>query len=172
LSLLLLLFLLSLAVRTDTTILSGELFGVSSFTWFILAVLSPIIHQIYVLITWRSELYFKGITGLFGTKGFQLFKLGFAVLILSRPVTIILLGFANSGSLKMNTTFTYIASTLLVLPVTSNAMYVYAFLGLYIPGLLLQSKAALLVALFNHIYIWVHYYCTELPDIREIYGSN
>ncbi len=55
---------------------------------------------------------------------------------------------------------------------TNNGMYLFGFLVLWIPGLLLFSKAALLAALFNHIYIWVHYYCTELPDIRHIYGAS
>ncbi len=54
---------------------------------------------------------------------------------------------------------------------TDNGMYVFGFLILWVPGLLLLSKAALVVALFNHLYIWVHYYCTELPDIRRIYGK-
>jgi hypothetical protein len=54
---------------------------------------------------------------------------------------------------------------------TDNAMYLFGFLILWIPGLILFSKAALLAALFNHLYIWVHYYCTELPDIHYIYGS-
>jgi len=54
---------------------------------------------------------------------------------------------------------------------TSNAMYTFGFLILWVPGLIFFSKAALLVACFNHIYIWVHYYTTELPDIRFIYGS-
>ena len=54
---------------------------------------------------------------------------------------------------------------------TSNAMYVFGFLILWVPGLILFSKAALLAAAFNHLYIWVHYYCTELPDIQYIYGD-
>ncbi len=54
---------------------------------------------------------------------------------------------------------------------TDNGMYVYGLMILYLPGLLLLSKAALAVALFNHIYIWVHYYCTERPDIEIIYGK-
>jgi hypothetical protein len=52
---------------------------------------------------------------------------------------------------------------------TSDGMYIYGFLILWIPGLLLMSKAAILAALFSHIYIWVHYYFTELPDIKTIY---
>ncbi|MBT8326637.1 MAG: hypothetical protein KJP21_02875, partial [Bacteroidia bacterium] len=55
---------------------------------------------------------------------------------------------------------------------TSNGMYVYGFFILWIPGFLFLSKAALLVALFNHIYIWVHYYFTELPDIKTIYADK
>jgi hypothetical protein len=55
---------------------------------------------------------------------------------------------------------------------TDNGMYVYGLLVLYLPGLLLLSKAALIVALFNHVYIWVHYYCTELPDMKVIYRKT
>ena len=51
-------------------------------------------------------------------------------------------------------------------------MYKFVFLFLWVPGVLLQSKAALLAALFQHIYIWVHYYFTELPDIKIIYEKN
>ena len=54
---------------------------------------------------------------------------------------------------------------------TSNGMYTYGLLALYIPGLLTGSAAALTVALFQHAYIWVHYWCTELPDLRRIHGD-
>ena len=52
---------------------------------------------------------------------------------------------------------------------TRNGMYTFGFLPIWIPGLLLASKAALLSAAFSHIFIWVHYYCTELPDMNRIY---
>jgi phospholipid methyltransferase len=55
---------------------------------------------------------------------------------------------------------------------TDNGMYVYGLMIFYLPGLLLLSKTALVVALFNHIYIWVHYYCTERPDMKVIYGNT
>ena len=54
----------------------------------------------------------------------------------------------------------------------NNSMYVFGLLILWLPGLLLASKAALLAALFSHIYIWVHYFTVELPDMRVIYGSK
>lgn len=55
---------------------------------------------------------------------------------------------------------------------SSNAMYVYGFLILWVPAFLFSSKLALIAALFNHLYIWVHYYFTELPDIQFIYGDD
>jgi hypothetical protein len=53
---------------------------------------------------------------------------------------------------------------------TRNGMYTLGFFVLWVPGLWYASIAALSVALFNHLYIWVHYYSTELPDIKRIYG--
>ena len=55
---------------------------------------------------------------------------------------------------------------------SSNAMYTYAFLGLWAAALLTGSRAALAAALFQHAYIWVHWYCTEAPDIEVIFGSG
>jgi hypothetical protein len=51
-----------------------------------------------------------------------------------------------------------------------NAMYAFGFLALWVPGLVLRSNAALAVALFSHLYIWVHYHTTEKPDMDRIYG--
>ncbi len=53
---------------------------------------------------------------------------------------------------------------------TDNAMYKFGFLILWSIALITLSKAALLAVVFNHLYIWVHFYFTELPDIRHIYG--
>lgn len=53
-----------------------------------------------------------------------------------------------------------------------NSMYVYGFLLLWIPGVLFHSIAAIIVALFSHIYIWVHYFVTEKPDMQFIYGPS
>lgn len=33
-----------------------------------------------------------------------------------------------------------------------------------------RGTAGLAIALFNHHYIWVHYFATERPDMEEIYG--
>ena len=55
---------------------------------------------------------------------------------------------------------------------TPNAMYVFGFLLLWAPALLFQSVAAMAAAAFSHGYIWVHFYCTERPDMRRIYGLS
>lgn len=55
---------------------------------------------------------------------------------------------------------------------TSNGMYGVAFLGLWGIALLCGSWNALVLALFQHAYIWVHMYCTETPDMRWIYGGR
>lgn len=54
---------------------------------------------------------------------------------------------------------------------TRNGMYVFGFFLLWVPGLWFASAAALIAALFNHLCIWVHYYSTEFPDMKRIYGE-
>ncbi|PYG27230.1 methyltransferase [Pelagimonas varians] len=55
---------------------------------------------------------------------------------------------------------------------TDNGMYGLAFLGLWGIALLFGSWNALVVAFFQHVYIWVHMVLTEQPDIDRIYGSR
>lgn len=55
---------------------------------------------------------------------------------------------------------------------SSNAMYGIVFLGLWGIALTFGSWNALVVALFQHAFIWVHMYCTEAPDMRWIYQSE
>lgn len=55
---------------------------------------------------------------------------------------------------------------------TSNGMYVYGFFLLWAAALWFNSTAGLIVALFNHAYVWVHYFATERPDFRHIYSDQ
>ena len=52
----------------------------------------------------------------------------------------------------------------------NNGMYIFGVAIIWVPGLICASRAALLAAMFQHIYIWVHYYATEKPDMKRIYG--
>lgn len=51
-----------------------------------------------------------------------------------------------------------------------NAMYTVILLVLYHPGLLWDSGPGLIAAAGHHALVWTHYFCTEKPDMREIYG--
>lgn len=53
-----------------------------------------------------------------------------------------------------------------------NGMYSFVFLGFWALALLTGSWNALVLALFQHAYIWVHMYCTEEPDMKIIYGGS
>jgi len=53
---------------------------------------------------------------------------------------------------------------------SDNAMYSFAFLGLWAIAFLTGSQAALSLALFQHVFVWLHYFCTEKPDMELIYG--
>ena len=54
---------------------------------------------------------------------------------------------------------------------TSNGMYLYAFLSFWMIAVAFDSSAALAVAGFSHVYIWVHYYATEKPDMEYLYSG-
>lgn len=55
---------------------------------------------------------------------------------------------------------------------TSNGMYVYAFLLCWLIAIGFDSSAALTVAAFSHLYIWLHYFATEKPDLNFLYGAS
>jgi hypothetical protein len=197
-------------ITDDVNAMNGTLWGISTNTWFWIAIGVPILHQVYVWITWRLELYRNTFTSRYGVKrSFNLYKIGFAILFVSRLISIIILAVSNKDSLLIIPYFIYLVAALITLVViylfysvkryftidrafgidhfdkkynepyvkggifrfTDNGMYIYGLMILYLPGLLLYSEAALGAALFNHIYIWVHYYCTERPDMKVIYGK-
>lgn len=54
----------------------------------------------------------------------------------------------------------------------SNAMYVLVFLALWGIALVFNSWNGLVVAAFQHAYIWVHWHATEKPDMARIYGME
>ncbi len=191
-------------------VLTGQLWGIGTPIWLMLAIAVPIVHQICVWFVWRVELHHQLWTRWFGEKSFLIYGVGFMLLFIARPLTLIALAISNRGTLPLNPLLAYLLAALLLVPslsalvsvgkyfglkralgidhfdpayrkipfirqgifkYTSNGMYKFAFLLLWVVGLLFLSEAALLAAAFSHLYIWVHYYCTELPDIRRIYDS-
>ena len=55
---------------------------------------------------------------------------------------------------------------------TANGMYLFGFLTLWAIAFACDSRPALVAAGFSHLYIWVHYFCTEKPDMQWIYHST
>lgn len=191
--------------------LDGEFWGITTKAWLICSVGIAIVHQVYVLVVWRLELYYSHITRIFGKAGFTLYAAGFSILFIPRLLFIIVLGISSRNSISLDPVISYSLAILLSMIViylmysvlkyfgferaygidhfdrsfsnipfvkqgifrfSNNAMYKFGLLILWIPGLLLFSKPALVAALFQHIYIWVHYYFTEAPDMKHIYGKS
>jgi hypothetical protein len=185
--------------------------GVGEHLWLIAGVLVAVVQQVAVALVWRSQLSHSLATRVFGDAGFIAWGLVFFPLLVARPLALIGLGIADSGSLPLNPRHSLIVGTLLIIPAAwtmhsvktyfgfaralggdhfferyrvmpmvrggafawnSNAMYTFVFLGLWGIAIIARSRAALAVALFQHAYIWVHWYCTEQPDGVVLYGRS
>ena len=209
-SLIFLVIAIKLYVSGNTGILDGSVWGISTNSWFWLAISIPIIHQIYVWLVWRFELYLRVFSKQFGAKqAFNIYAVEFSFLFISRLIAIIFLAISSKNTLHLRPIIAYVFAVLItplviylfysvkkyftieraygidhldknynepyvkkgIFKYTDNGMYVFGLMILYLPGLLFLSEAALLVALFNHVYIWAHYYFTERPDMVVIYGN-
>ncbi|MEJ2113130.1 MAG: hypothetical protein P8X62_05350, partial [Flavobacteriaceae bacterium] len=181
-----LIFVIVTLVNLDSQIMAGSFWNISTKTWFITAILIPIVHQVYVLIMWRSELYYKTLSNLLGKYAFQIYKGIFFIFFIGRMVLLIFLAISNNNTFSLNSYLHYLIIIVVsliafyafysviryfgtsraagldhfdvearklplvkhgIFKYTSNSMYTYAFLAFYIPGLIYQSKAAILVTL-------------------------
>lgn len=195
----------------DNSYRSGALWGIATPFWFWIAILIPVLHQIFVLVIWRLELYAGWVSKTFGSQGFSIYSIIFSILFFGRPLSVLLLGIANNGTLTLSWSWRIGLGLVFFLPAaylgysvmhyfgyeralgadhfdesyrslpmvkegifkyTDNGMYLYGFMLLWALAFLTASKAALAAAAFNHIYIWVHYYVTEKPDMETIYGDQ
>ncbi len=198
-------------ITNNYDVINGTLWGISTIIWFWVAITVPILHQVYVWLVWRLELYQNTFTSRYGVaKSFKMYTIGFSILFAGRLISVIILALSNQNSILINPYLVYLSAAVItpvviylfysvkkyftieraygidhfdknysepyvkegIFRFTNNGMYVFGLMILYLPGLLLFSKAALLAALFNHLYIWVHYYCTERPDMKTIYRNN
>ncbi|MCG6950041.1 MAG: phosphatidylethanolamine N-methyltransferase family protein [Acidobacteria bacterium] len=186
----------------------GELWGVSTWNWFWIAIEIPILHQVFVWFCWRTELHRGLLSRLFGEHAFAIYAAVFAILLLGRLLVVTALAIASQETLPVNQNLLKVAAVAVATPVvylvysviryfgilrafgkdhfdrsyrsrplvrrgifrlTSNGMYTFGMLILYVPALWLASRPALVAAVFAHLYIWVHFVTTELPDMRRIY---
>ena len=61
-----------------------QLLGVSTQVWFVVSLMVPIVHQVYVWLAWRSELCYGTVTNRLGSRAFMLYKVVFMALVLAR----------------------------------------------------------------------------------------
>ena len=86
--------------------------GISTLSWFMVAMSVPIIHQTYVWICWRSELCWQSISNTIGFKGYIIL---FFILIILR-LSAIVLCFVDYGSLYKPGLLAWILSIILFIP--------------------------------------------------------
>jgi protein-S-isoprenylcysteine O-methyltransferase Ste14 len=187
------------------------LLGLTVIGWAKLSIALALIHQFIVAFVFRLQLHKNLMTRLFGEHDMQIWRVIFLPLLAARPITLILIGWADAtpitdmriGELVLGAALlapaiwgmhsTLVHFTLpralggdhfrdefLAMPMvtkgvfkyTDNGMYGVVFLGLWGIALLFGSWNALIIALFQQSYIWVHMYCTEAPDLRRMFPPN
>jgi protein-S-isoprenylcysteine O-methyltransferase Ste14 len=205
-------FLAGLAlVRPTNAVQVGQLWGVSTATWLWIAVALAVAHQVFVWACWRSQLHASLLTRMFGSRGFDVYAVGFSILGIARVAAVLMVAISNRDTVHLDPNVLWVVALIAAIPAvylfysvkryfsfkrafgidhfdksyrslplvrkgifrfTRNGMYVFGFCALWVPGLWFASAAALIVAIFNHLYIGVHYYSTELPDMKRIYGES
>jgi len=189
---------------------TGMFLGISTPQWFWLAIVLPIMHQVFVWFCWRIQLHGHLLYKAFGKLSYPVYALFFFTLGILRVLSVFALAISNRDTLILNITILKTFAIIITIPAlyllysvmryfsfkrasgidhfderyrsrplvrkgifrfTRNGMYTFGFLFLWIPALWYASMAALCAALFNHLYIWVHYFATEFPDMKRIYGD-
>lgn len=186
-----------------------RILGLSGYGWASVSIALAILHQIIVALVFRLQLHRALFTRLFGDRDLRIWSAIFLPLLVARPITLILTGWADTVSLPGPRVVQIVLGLALLAPAvwgmhstlvhftlrravggdhfredirslppvkggifayTDNGMYGVVFLGFWGFALLFGSWNALVVALFQHAYIWVHMYTTEAPDMRRLYG--
>jgi protein-S-isoprenylcysteine O-methyltransferase Ste14 len=190
----------------------GSLGGLSTTTWYVIALGLAMTQQFYLWFAWRSELHHQWMTKTLGRFAFEIHALIFATLTLLRLSGLVLLSFSNRGTSELPQIsywpivlmFTFLALVTLdqvqryfslrralgadhfwpeeyrrlgierrgIFRHLDNPMYTFGALFLWLPGLILESQAGILAAALQHLYLWIHLYTVEIPDMRRIYGAS
>jgi hypothetical protein len=102
--------------------------------------------------------------------GFLLNTASHALLIAAAWLVTELFETVRQGSWGGWSTSSWIAAGL-ALPILHQSLYTVGFLSLWAIAIAYRSQAALLLAAYNHVSIWVHHFALERPDMREIYDE-
>jgi len=97
----------------------GQWLGISTRDWYLTAIVTPVIHQPYVWLCWRGELYYKALSRILGRYAYPVFSLVFFTLIFVRFFAIVAVCVADFQSLYIPAAVRYPLAFILHLP----AMY-------------------------------------------------
>jgi protein-S-isoprenylcysteine O-methyltransferase Ste14 len=190
---------------------SETIFSYNVHEWLIISIILAGIHQIWVLLFYRLELFYGRISKIFGKSGFLIYSFGFGLFGLSRFLGLIFVAQLSSDTLTLKPSIANIIILILVpfvlwtfysvktyfgikralgadhfdskyrgsplekrgiFKYISNSMYGVGLLILYFPGLWYLSSIGLILGLFHYLLVWTHYFCTEKPDMKKIYGKS
>lgn len=118
------------AIRDMSGMQDGQLWGVETRTWFVIAIAMPIIHQAFVALAWRMQLHTQWITRSWPRFGFTLYVIVFFLLLASRLIFIILLGLSNANTLPLAPIIRYGLAVVLLGPVLAVGYSIQRHFGL------------------------------------------
>ena len=107
-----------------------QFLGVGDHIWFVISLVVPIAHQVYVWLAWRCELCFGAVTKRFGVRGFAVYEIAFFVLFLSRPVSLVLLAIADHDSFELSIPARGVICLILGLPAVYTFYSVIRYFGM------------------------------------------
>ena len=108
----------------------GQWLGVSDTQWFRASVLIAIVHQLIVVFIFRAQLGWSILTRLFGRFDMVVWGIVFMPLLIARPVLILGLAVADSGSAELPRWFEFAAGTALLIPVVYAGYSVGRYFGI------------------------------------------
>ncbi|MEN8136302.1 MAG: methyltransferase [Thermodesulfobacteriota bacterium] len=113
----------------------GQWLGLSTRQWFLIVIITPVVHQFYIWLCWRGELYFKALSRIFGDHAYSVFSIIFLLLIGIRFFSIFAVCVADYQSLSMPFVTRLIAAFILHLPAMYAMYSVLQYFGFErIPG--------------------------------------
>ena len=108
--------ILMICIAQTESIFSGDFWGLSTKTWLLIVITIPVVHQIYVVIVWRLELYKQSISKKFGKKGFFYFGIFFMLFLAARPISITFLAISSQESFDLSWPLRWLLTIILGLP--------------------------------------------------------
>lgn len=184
--------------------------GLNVRQWVLVSWMFAGLFHLWILLSWRLELFYQKMSQWFGKAAFTVHRVGFVALAGGALLPLIAVSSLTSNTAGIDSKIRLVLIVVSTIPILwalysvafyfsinrafgadhffkeyrsknlerrgifkyiANSMYTVVLLLLYHPGLFFNSQAGLLLALLHHGFVWVHYFCTEKPDMKEIYSK-